>query len=104
MGSAAGRKEGRAGEEQPHLTARDIQRERARVKDFELQTECEDGMEADEMYSRCAREYKKDFQIPFNDAMDEQIILYMFSQGYEKREIESAVQRLSEAPSNHQQT
>lgn len=91
-------------EEQPHLTARDIRRERARVKDFELQTEREDGMEADEMYSRCAREYKKDFQIPFNDAMDEQIILYMFNQGYEEREIESAVQRLSEAPSNHRQT
>ena len=91
-------------EEQPHLTARDIRRERARVKNFELQTEREDGMEADEMYSRCAREYKKDFQIPFNDAMDEQIILYMFNQGYEEREIESAVQRLSEAPSNHRQT
>ena len=91
-------------EEQPHLTARDIRRERARVKDFALQTEREDGMEADEMYSRCAREYKKDFQIPFNDAMDEQIILYMFNQGYEEREIESAVQRLSEAPSNHRQT
>ena len=44
------------------------------------------------------------FQIPFNDAMDEQIILYMFNQGYEEREIESAVQRLSEAPSNHRQT
>lgn len=91
-------------EEQTHLTARDIRRERARVKDFALQTEREDGMEADEMYSRCAREYKKDFQIPFNDAMDEQIILYMFNQGYEEREIESAVQRLSEAPSNHRQT
>ena len=91
-------------EEQTHLTARDIRRERARVKDFELQTEREDGMEADEMYARCAREYKKDFQIPFNDAMDEQIILYMFNQGYEEREIESAVQRLSEAPSNHRQT
>ena len=91
-------------EEQPHLTARDIRRERARVKNFALQTEREDGMEADEMYSRCAREYKKDFQIPFNDAMDEQIILYMFNQGYEEREIESAVQRLSEAPSNHRQT
>lgn len=91
-------------EEQPHLTARDIRRERARVKNFELQTEREDGMEADEMYARCAREYKKDFQIPFNDAMDEQIILYMFNQGYEEREIESAVQRLSEAPSNHRQT
>ena len=91
-------------EEQPHLTARDIRRERARVKDFALQTEREDGMEADEMYARCAREYKKDFQIPFNDAMDEQIILYMFNQGYEEREIESAVQRLSEAPSNHRQT
>lgn len=91
-------------EEQPHLTARDIRRERARVKDFALQTEREDGMEADEMYDRCAREYKKDFQIPFNDAMDEQIILYMFNQGYEEREIESAVQRLSEAPSNHRQT
>ncbi len=91
-------------EEQPHLTARDIRRERARVKDFALQTEREDGMEADEMYSRCTREYKKDFQIPFNDAMDEQIILYMFNQGYEEREIESAVQRLSEAPSNHRQT
>ena len=91
-------------EEKPHLTARDIWRERARVKDFELQIEREDGMEADEMYARCAREYKKDFQIPFNDAMDEQIILYMFNQGYEEREIESAVQRLSEAPSNHRQT
>ena len=91
-------------EEQPHLTARDIRRERARVKVFELQIEREDGMEADEMYARCAREYKKDFQIPFNDAMDEQIILYMFNQGYEEREIESAVQRLSEAPSNHRQT
>lgn len=91
-------------EEKPHLTARDIRRERARVKDFELQIEREDGMEADEMYARCAREYKKDFQIPFNDAMDEQIILYMFNQGYEEREIESAVQRLSEAPSNHRQT
>ena len=91
-------------EEQPHLTARDIRRERARVKDFELQTEREDGMEADEMYSRCAREYKNDFKIPFSDAMDEQIILYMFNQGYEEREIESAVQRLSEAPSNHRQT
>ena len=91
-------------EEQTHLTARDIRRERARVKDFALQTEREDGMEADEMYARCAREYKKDFQIPFNDAMDEQIILYMFNQGYEEREIESAVQRLSEAPSNHRQT
>lgn len=91
-------------EEQTHLTARDIRRERARVKDFALQTEREDGMEADEMYSRCAREYKKDFQILFNDAMDEQIILYMFNQGYEEREIESAVQRLSEAPSNHRQT
>ena len=91
-------------EEQPHLTARDIRRERARVKDFELQTEREDDMEADEMYSRCAREYKQDFRIPFNDAMDEQIILYMFNQGYEEREIESAVQRLSEAPSNHRQT
>lgn len=90
-------------EEQPHLTARDIRRERARVKDFELQTEREDGMEADEMYSRCAKEYKKDFQIPFSDMMDEQIILYMFNQGYEEREIESAVQRLSEAPSNHRQ-
>lgn len=56
------------------------------------------------MYSRCAREYKNDFKIPFSDAMDEQIILYMFSQGYEEREIESAAQRLSEAPSNHQQT
>ena len=96
--------EERKEEEQPHLTARDIRRERARVKNFELQTEREDGMEADEMYSRCAREYKKDFQIPFNDAMDEQIILYMFNQGYEEREIESAVQRLSEAPSNHRQT
>ena len=91
-------------EEQPHLTARDIRRERARVKDFELQTEREEGMEADEMYSRCAKEYKKDFQIPFSDMMDEQIILYMFNQGYEEREIESAVQRLSEAPSNHRQT
>ena len=91
-------------EERPHLTARDIRRERARVKDFALQTEREDGMEADEMYSRCAREYKNDFKIPFSDAMDEQIILYMFSQGYEEREIESAAQRLSEAPSNHQQT
>lgn len=91
-------------EEKPHLTARDIRRERARVKVFELQIEREDGMEADEMYARCAREYKKDFQIPFNDAMDEQIILYMFNQGYEEREIESAVQRLSEAPSNHRQT
>ena len=56
------------------------------------------------MYSRCAKEYKKDFQIPFSDMMDEQIILYMFNQGYEEREIESAVQRLSEAPSNHRQT
>ena len=91
-------------EEQPHLTARDIRRERARVKDFRLQIEREDGIKADEMYDRCAREYKKDFQIPFNDAMDEQIILYMFNQGYEEREIESAVQRLSEAPSNHRQT
>ena len=91
-------------EEKPHLTARDIRRERARVKDFRLQIEREDGMEADEMYDRCAKEYKKEFQIPFNDAMDEQIILYMFNQGYEEREIESAVQRLSEAPSNHRQT
>ena len=91
-------------EEQPHLTARDIRRERARVKTFELQTEREDGIKADEMYDRCAREYKQEFRIPFNDAMDEQIILYMFNQGYEEREIESAVQRLSEAPSNHRQT
>ena len=91
-------------EEKPHLTARDIRRERARVKNFRLQIEREDGIKADEMYDRCAKEYKKEFQIPFNDAMDEQIILYMFNQGYEEREIESAVQRLSEAPSNHRQT
>ena len=91
-------------EEKPHLTARDIRRERARIKEFRLQTEREDGIKADEMYDRCAREYKQEFRIPFNDAMDEQIILYMFNQGYEEREIESAVQRLSEAPSNHRQT
>lgn len=91
-------------EDTPHLTAGTIRRERARVKEFRLQTEREAGMEADEMYERCAREYKNDFKIPFNDAMDEQIILYMFNQGYEEREIESAVQRLSTAPSNHRQT
>ena len=91
-------------EEAPRLTTGAIRRERARVKDFRLQTEREEGMEADEMYECCAREYKSDFKIPFNDTMDEQIILYMFNQGYEEREIESAVQKLSTAPSNHRQT
>ena len=51
--------------------------------------------DAEEMYENCREEIEKDVPLPFNGQMDEQIILHLFSLGYEEREIENAVQHNS---------
>ena len=51
--------------------------------------------EAEEMYENCREEIERDIPLPFNGQMDEQIILHLFSIGYEEREIENAVQHNS---------
>ena len=47
------------------------------------------------MYEDCRAEIERDVPLPFNGQMDEQIILHLFSLGYEEREIENAVQHNS---------
>ena len=47
------------------------------------------------MYENCREEIERDIPLPFNGQMDEQIILHLFSIGYEEREIENAVQHNS---------
>ena len=51
--------------------------------------------DAEEMYESCRKEIERDIPLPFNGQMDEQIILHLFSIGYEEREIENAVQHNS---------
>ena len=51
--------------------------------------------DAEEMYENCREEIERDIPLPFNGQMDEQIILHLFSIGYEEREIENAVQHNS---------
>ena len=51
--------------------------------------------DAEEMYESCREEIERDIPLPFNGQMDEQIILHLFSIGYEEREIENAVQHNS---------
>ena len=51
--------------------------------------------DAEEMYENCRKEIERDIPLPFNGQMDEQIILHLFSIGYEEREIENAVQHNS---------
>ena len=51
--------------------------------------------DAEEMYENCREEIERDIPLPFNGQMDEQIILHLFSIGYEEHEIENAVQHNS---------
>ena len=51
--------------------------------------------DAEEMYENCREEIERDIPLPFNGQMDEQIILHLFSIGYEEREIENVVQHNS---------
>lgn len=86
------------------ISARERRRELARIPLFSPKSERKDATPADEFYDSCKQEYKEEFLIPFNDQMDEGIILCMLNQGYEEKEIVAAMDRLSEAASRAHQS
>ena len=75
-----------------------IREAKRRLRDYTFASErvrTRGEKDAEEMYENCREEIEKDVPLPFNGQMDEQIILHLFSLGYEEREIENAVQHNS---------
>lgn len=75
-----------------------IREAKRRLRDYTFASErvrTRGEKDTEEMYENCREEIEKDVPLPFNGQMDEQIILHLFSLGYEEREIENAVQHNS---------
>ena len=82
----------------PLTDKKSIREAKRRLRDYTFTAErvrTRGDKEADEMYEDCRAEIERDVPLPFNGQMDEQIILHLFSLGYEEREIENAVQHNS---------
>lgn len=82
----------------PLTDKKSIREAKRRLRDYTFTAErvrTRGDKEADEMYEDCRAEIEQDIPLPFNGQMDEQIILHLFSLGYEEREIENAVQHNS---------
>lgn len=82
----------------PLTDKKSIREAKRRLRDYTFTAErvrTRGDKEADEMYEECRAEIEQDVPLPFNGQMDEQIILHLFSLGYEEREIENAVQHNS---------
>lgn len=90
--------------EEKFRSRRALRQMRDRVRSFSFATKKEEGMGADELYDKCAEEIKGKTGTSHSDQVDEQLILYMFNQGYREEEIENVLDKKSPVAQRTRQT
>lgn len=75
-----------------------VRETRQRVRNYQFETKREGDEGADEIYTKCAEEIQEATGTEHNDAVDEQLILYLFNQGYREEEIENVLDKNSPVP------
>ena len=75
-----------------------VRETRQRVRNYSFETKREGDEGADEIYTKCAEEIQEATGTEHNDAVDEQLILYLFNQGYREEEIENVLDKNSPVP------